>query len=257
MLIKHVSDFNIEQIADSGQCFRMDKIENGRWRVRAFNRELEITQRLEEVRFDCSQDEFDAVWFDYFDMSRDYSAIKSSVLALGDEYLSAAVQFGYGLRILRQDLWETIISFIISQRNNIPKIKNTVSKLCRGTVAFPSAMELIEFSDEELKTCGLGYRAKYIKDIAQNVCNSKFDLEKLKNLDYTQAIDYLKTQNGVGDKVANCVALFGLHKTEAFPIDVWIRRIIDTYYNGHFDISRFTGYAGIVQQYMFYYEKGK
>lgn len=257
MLIEHIADFNIEQIADSGQCFRMDKIENGRWRVRAFNRELEITQRLDEVCFDCSQEEYDAVWKDYFDMSRDYCAIKSAILATGDEYLSAAVKFGYGLRVLRQDLWETLVSFIISQRNNIPRIKSTIFKLCRGSVNFPSAAELAEFSDEELKSCGLGYRAKYVKDIAQNVCNGKFDLEKLRNLDYAQAIDYLKTQNGVGNKVANCVALFGLHKTEAFPIDVWIRRIIDTHYNGHFDTSRFTGYAGIVQQYMFYYERAK
>ncbi len=257
MLIKHIADFNIEQIADSGQCFRMDKVADGKWRLRAFNRELEISQQQEEVRFDCSAEEFDEVWYDYFDMSRDYGAIKSAILATGDKYLSVAVKFGYGLRILRQDLWETLVSFIISQRNNIPKIKLTISKLCRGSVKFPSATELAEFSDKELKSCGLGYRAKYIKDIAHNVCDGKFDLEKLKNLNYVQAIDYLKTQNGVGDKVANCIALFGLYKTEAFPIDVWIKRIIDTHYNGHFDASRFKDYAGIVQQYMFYYERAK
>jgi len=257
LLIKRIADLNIEQIADSGQCFRMDKVADGKWRLRAFNRELKISQQQEEVRFDCSAEEFDEIWFDYFDMSRDYGAIKSSVIELGDEYLSAAVKFGYGLRILRQDLWETIVSFIISQRNNIPKIKNTISKLCHDSVHFPSVAELAEFSDDKLKSCGLGYRAKYVKDLAQNVRNGSFDLDKLKKLNYTQAIDYLKTQSGVGDKVANCVALFGLHKTEAFPVDVWIKRIIDTYYNGHFDASKFKDYAGIVQQYMFYYERAK
>ena len=131
------------------------------------------------------------------------------------------------------------------------------SALEKGASVIVADEDDCPYSDEELKACGLGYRAKYVKDIAQNVCNGKFDLEKLKNLNYVQAIDYLKTQNGVGDKIANCVALFGLYKTEAFPIDVWIRRIIDTYYNGHFDASRFKDYAGIVQQYMFYYERAK
>lgn len=255
MFVIDIDDFSLQQIADSGQCFRFHQIKPNSWLINFGNNTVEASQYGKIVTFYCSEAEFNSIWRDYFDLDYDYGKLKSYIIASEDAYLSAAVQFGYGLRILHQDLWETIVSFIISQRNSIPRIKNTISKLCAMVGQFPSAQQLINLSTDELKSLGLGYRIPYIKNIAQTVNDSSFDLSKLRKMNYQNAIDYLKTQHGIGDKVANCIALFGLQKKEAFPIDTWIKRIIDKQYGGQFDIDRFSGYAGVVQQYMFFYQR--
>jgi N-glycosylase/DNA lyase len=187
-------------------------------------------------------------------MSRDYGKIKELIKSANDPYLTAAVDYGYGIRMLKQDLWEVVASFIISQRNNILRIKNTVAKLRDGD-RFPSPDVIAQYSEQDLRDLGLGYRARYLKNVSAAVANGDLNLDELKTMNYPDAIAFLKRFDGIGDKVANCVALFGLHKIEAFPVDVWIKLVIDERYGGRFDASRFSGYAGIVQQYMFFYER--
>jgi N-glycosylase/DNA lyase len=236
----------------------MSEISPDVWQATAFGRRLRI--RREEIHdfvFECSREEFDKIWFDYFDMQRDYSKIKENIRSVGDPYLTAAVDYGYGIRILKQDLWETAVTFIISQQNNIRRIKSIVERLCEpyGN-QFPAPDRLAQYTENDFLALGLGYRAKYLKDIAEAVVSGDLDFHKLQKMNCADAICYLMRFLGIGNKVANCIALFGLHKIEAFPVDVWIKRIIDERYGGNFDVQRFSGYAGIVQQYMFFYQRG-
>jgi N-glycosylase/DNA lyase len=252
------SDFSINQIAKSGQCFRINKLKNDIWQVIAFGKVLEIQQFKQYTHiFHCPSNEYKDIWVNYFDLKRDYSKIKESILKTNDFYLTKAVNYGYGLHILKQDLWEVIVSFIISQRNNIPRIKSTIEKLCIPyDNFFPSANDLINYTEIDFKSIGLGYRAKFLVDLIRAVTDGNFDIEYLKKLtDYQDAIKYLKQFNGIGDKIANCIVLFGLHNLEAFPTDVWIKRIIEKEYNGKFNIKVFKKYAGVVQQYMFFYQR--
>jgi N-glycosylase/DNA lyase len=247
----------MDQIADSGQCFRISKIAADCWRVAAFDNFLTIHSEGEgNYVFDCSWEEFEKIWFNYFDMPRDYGKIKADIRLSGDPYLIAAVNYGYGIRILKQDLWETLVTFIISQRNSITRIKSIVNRLCEpfGN-CFPLPHLLEKYTEKDFLSLGVGYRARYLRNIVKVVLDNSLNLGELKNMECYAAINYLKRFDGIGDKVANCVALFGLHKVDAFPIDVWIRRIIDEQYGGHFDADRFAGYAGIVQQYMFFYRR--
>ncbi len=259
MLEKIIPDFSIEQIANSGQCFRLNRTdEKDTWKLVAFGKILKIYQSpgSDNVSFDCTSSEFSNIWENYFDLKRDYGNIKNSILALNDPYLTNAVRFGSGLRILRQDLWEMIISSIISQQNNIAKIKLTIERLCKSYgLQFPSPKILANLSEDDYKSFGLGYRTRYILHIARMVDDGHLDLVWLKTLPCEDAIKYLKTFYGIGDKVANCIALFGLHKIDAFPVDVWIKRIINQHYQGNFNTAPFQDYAGIVQQYMFFYER--
>jgi N-glycosylase/DNA lyase len=254
----HLADFDLHQIANSGQCFRVSETSENVWEVRAFNRRLLIRQEGEKQGyvFECSSEEFNKIWFDYFDLGRDYGKIKANIRAIGDSYLTAAVDYGYGIRILRQELWETIVTFLISQQNNIPRIKNTIRKLCQPYDGrFPTPALLSQYTEDAFLALGLGYRAQYLQNIVKAVIEGNLNLQKLKTMNSFDVINFLKSFSGIGNKVANCIALFGLHKVDAFPIDVWIRRIIDEQYGGNFDKSRFSEYAGIVQQYMFFYRR--
>lgn len=259
MIEKNIPDFSIEQIANSGQCFRLNRTEEDHvWQLVAFGKLLKIKQIPgdEKVAFSCSNEEFADIWEDYFDLKRNYGDIKNAIIALKDPYLSAAVRYGYGLRMLKQDLWEMIITAITSQQNNISRIKQIIEKLCAPYGhQFPSSGTLAAHSEEFYRSLGFGYRAKYILNTARTVENGDLELSRLRQLPCRDAIKYLKTFPGIGEKVANCIALFGLHLVDAFPVDVWIKRIIDKRYHGRFDTSRFQSFAGIVQQYMFYYER--
>jgi N-glycosylase/DNA lyase len=256
----HLPDFSLRQIANSGQCFRMKEISSSVWEVIALNKRLQIQEEKDPscYVFECSRREFEEIWFDYFDLERDYGKIKADIKMIGDSYLTAAVDYGHGLRILRQDLWETIVTFLISQQNNIPRIKNIVAKLCEPYGRqFPTATMLSEYTENDFLALGLGYRAKYLQRIIKAAVDGDLNLDELKNMNFCDAISFLKRFDGIGDKVANCIALFGLHQIGAFPIDTWIRRIIDEQYGGNFNKNRLPGYAGIVQQYMFFYQRSR
>jgi N-glycosylase/DNA lyase len=258
MLTFALKDFDIEQIANSGQCFRMYRVADDVWEIFALDRFLKIQKREGVHIFYCDQKEFDNFWSDYFDLQTDYGKIKRRILATKDKYLTEAVNFGSGLRILRQNLWEVMVSFIISQQNNIPRIKGCLKKLCEiNGGKFPTPNDFLNFRGKNLDSVKLGYRKNYLLKISESISNGSFDPEKLEKMSYPEAMKYLKILHGVGDKVANCIALFGMYKIEAFPIDVWIKRILETHYHNDFSLEsrNLQDIGGIVQQYMFFYER--
>ncbi|MDR1907701.1 MAG: hypothetical protein LBQ43_02450 [Holosporales bacterium] len=260
MTTVNIPDFSIEQIANSGQCFRINKSNEVRgtscaWEVKALGKGLIIQQNPNMTHtFDCPVHDYCNKWTNYFDVNRDYAEIKRRILERKDPYLTRAVEYGWGLRILKQDPWEIIVSFIISQRTSIPRIKTLIEKLCHDK-DFPSPEKLDELSEADLSAMGFGYRAKYIRSIVTAVLNGDLNIEFAKRLDTRSFVEYFTRFDGIGPKVAHCIALFGFHKIDAFPRDVWVNRVIDERYSGKFSLEGLEDVAGIVQQYMFFYER--
>ena len=265
MTERTIPDFDLDQIARSGQCFRFRPLGERHYALVAGSRYLEVSQQEQTVRFDCPEEEFEAVWRPYFDLDADYGRYKSAV-AKRDKYLQSAVAAAGGLRILRQELWETIVCFIISQQNNIARITKCVENLCllfgetcynkskQVYNAFPSAERLAACTADELAPIRLGYRAKYIVAAARQVASGEVDLDAVRRMDYAHAKAELMRLTGVGVKVAECICLFALHHIDAFPIDTHIRQMLDAHYPKGFPLRRYKGFAGVMQQYAFYYE---
>lgn len=265
MTERSIPDFDLDQIARSGQCFRFRPLGERHYALVAGGRYLEVSQQGQTVRFDCPEEEFEAVWRPYFDLDADYGRYKSAV-AKRDKYLQSAVAAAGGLRILRQELWETIVCFIISQQNNIARITKCVENLCllfgetcynkskQVYNAFPSAERLAACTADELAPIRLGYRAKYILAAARQVASGEVDLNAVRRMDYAHAKAELMRLTGVGVKVAECICLFALHHIDAFPIDTHIRQMLDAHYPKGFPLRRYRGFAGVMQQYTFYYE---
>ena len=260
-------DFNIRKIAESGQCFRLNENADGGYTLVAKRRALRLWDTAEGCQIDCTQREFDAVWRDYFDMGTDYAAIRAQVDS-SDVFLVRACGFGAGIRMLRQDPWEMLVSFIISQRKNIPAIKYCVEALCsrygepiesdgERYFAFPSADRLAALDAAHFLACSLGYRAKYVLSAARMIASGALDISLIATLDDAKLFEALLTVSGVGEKVANCVMLFGYHRLDRFPRDVWINRIEAQEYGGAFPTARYPDTAGILQQYIFYYARRK
>lgn len=267
---KTINNFSIKQIHLSGQCFRMKDIseENSNEdtvEVTAFGKRIVVKQNENKVSFGCDIKEFENIWVPYFDLDTDYGSIISSIDS-NDSYLVNAAKTGCGIRILRQDLFEMIISFIISQRNNIKRIRKSVDLLCQqygekkidldGSVYydFPTAKALYEADVDDLRKIGVGYRDVYIKRAAEAIYLNNFDISSLYSMSYEEARKELLTLYGVGEKVADCIALFALHKLESFPKDTHINQVLDREYKDGFDFERYKNTAGIMQQYMFYSE---
>ena len=265
MTERTIPDFDLDQIARSGQCFRFRPLGERHYALVAGGRYLEVSQQGQTVRFDCPEDEFEAVWRPYFDLDADYGRYKNAV-AKRDKYLQSAIAAAGGLRILRQELWETIVCFIISQQNNIARITKCVENLCllfgetcynkskQVYNAFPSAERLAACTADELAPIRLGYRAKYIVAAARQVASCEVDLDAVRRMDYAHAKAELMRLTGVGVKVAECICLFALHHIDAFPIDTHIRQMLDAHYPKGFPLRRYKGFAGVMQQYAFYYE---
>ncbi len=266
MIFKSLSLFSPEQIAASGQCFRMFE-KNGAWTVVHRDKLLKITPADGGFYFSCTENEFESVWREYFDLNEDYGRFCAAVA--GDEFLECAAAFGRGIRILKQDPWETLCSFLISQNNNIPKIKKSVEMLCRAFGEerktddgesfrlFPSAHRLANLNREEeaffRKECLLGYRDKFVSAAARGVATGKTDLKRMERLDNDNLFKELTALYGAGAKVASCVMLFGFHRIDAFPVDTWMKKILDARYGGRFNPEKYQGFQGVIQQYMFYY----
>ncbi len=255
------SDLDIYKTFDCGQCFRFEPVEGGVAGIamgkRIVFKALEDGVLLEGV----SEEDYQGLWKSYLDMDRDYDAVNKTLAAM--DKVKWAAECGYGIHILNQEPWEALCSFIISQNNNIPRIKKIIEKLClmygekiaEGLYAFPTPKSLAEAEEEELRQSGCGFRARYIKEAARAVYEGAVDLEELKALPYEEAFKRLTALKGVGPKVANCVLLFGLGHTEAFPVDVWIKRVLIKYFDEDFDPAVFGKDAGIAQQYLFYGER--
>lgn len=257
MITIDCEDFDIKKIAESGQCFRLNK-EGDHWVNIAGDKII----RIYGNRLECSKREYNAFWKPYFDLETDYSAFRNKI-PRKDKFLLKAADFGKGIRILKQDPWEMLITFIISQRKNIPAIKSSVESICKlygteiedGIFAFPTADQLSKAKESELKNCGLGYRVPYIISASKMVVNGEIDLDELSSYSEQELLNALMSIKGVGIKVANCVSLFGYHRIDAFPIDVWIARVLEEKYNNDFPLNRYNGFAGVIQQYMFYYAR--
>ena len=275
--LKNVCDFDLAQTLECGQCFHFVKLYEEDYVLAAKGHVLHVSQEDDTVTFyDTEEDEYVNVWKDYFDMDRDYSAIKNKLLEKDDK-LKDAIESMWGVRILNQDFFETLISFIISQNKQIPHIKKIVADISakfgtyKGTYGgtdmytFPTLEQLVNASEEDFKELKTGFRAPYIMDAIRRNMAGQFDKNELKSMDYDSCIKELMTIKGVGEKVANCVCLFGLGKKEAFPVDVWIKRIMETmYFDGvdtpkdkiaAFAKEQFGELGGFAQQYLFYYGK--
>ena len=278
MVTAKIDFLDLLKVADSGQAFRIRVIDDAHVELVAFGRYLQIADLGKDTfAFSCDEIEFEDIWKPYLDLGRDYGKIVRSI-DKNDEYLMAAAKFGKGIRILKQDIFETTISYIISQRRSIPSITTSVeriSKLCGKKIkapklespfvaplekeyyAFPTPEELNKLPYKELENTGVGYRAPYIARAAEEFCSGKLDPDALSALSDDALYKALTAMYGVGTKVANCVMLFAFARTGRFPVDVWIQRIEDRYYNGHFDCTPYPDTAGIMQQFMFYYERRK
>ena len=262
--ITGVSDFDPVRIFECGQCFRWNADESGVYTGVALGRVARLRQSGGSIFISGTPEEFETVWHDYFDLGRDYGEIRQRLCV--DEFMCRAVDFGAGIRILRQDRWEALCSFIISQCNNIPRIKKIVGALCREFgdrlcfgggefYAFPPAERLAALEPADLAPIRCGYRAEYIIGAARAVAGGELDLDALSRMTPEQAKAALRELRGVGDKVADCAVLFGLNMLDAFPLDVWMKRAVAENYGSGFDPKIFSPYAGIAQQYMFYYTR--
>ncbi len=258
--LKNFKNIDLGQIFDCGQCFRWIKKENHYLGI-VKNHTLKLHQKDNQIIFEnTSMDTFCNTWKNYFDLETDYKNIGES-LSLIHPILKKAYKECSGIRILKQDPWETLCSFIISQNNNIPRIKKIISSLCanfgektEGGYTFPSAQKLFRLDLKNLEPIKSGFRAKYILDAAKQVTSLNVDFEKIRNAEYSEARDLLMKIKGVGPKVADCVLLYGFHKLEAFPIDVWIKKVMNKFFK---DASpkMFGKYAGIAQQYLYHYSR--
>lgn len=275
-----IDDMDLEQIAGSGQCFRMEKQDPmGVWSIHTASNYVEAVREEDSFLFSCEEKEFQTIWAPYFDVHTDYGRYKEQIEA-EDSYLKTAVKWGWGVRILRQDLWEMLVTFLISQNNNIPRIKGSVKELCKqfgeeksgvGLVrssnsiwtetkrvyhTFPTPKSIALAGLSGLSGLSLGYRDKYILSMAERCrCDQgAVWLLMLRNSDYEEAHAMLMKEYGIGKKVADCICLFGLHHVGAFPVDTHVKQILNRYYPKGFPLKRYEGYAGILQQYMFYYK---
>ena len=269
-LVRLVSakNFDPAMVFDCGQCFRFDKNENGRYFGVAGGKYIEVERIGEDILIhNCNKDDYDGLFRDFFDMDFDYSGVLSD-FPKDDAILSKAAQFGSGIRILHQDNWEALCSFIISQNNNIPRIKGIIRNLCEkygepvytdinGKVhySFPDAETVACAGESAMAELRTGFRAKYIYDAASKVADGRIDLNAPYSMSYDEGAQYLRQIKGVGLKVASCVLLFSYRKYDAFPVDVWVKRILEKYYDGKVGAEYFGKYAGLCQQYLFYYER--
>ena len=259
--ITNYGGFDLPHTLDCGQAFRWEETENGIWRGVAFDKYLEL-QKLANgtvVLYNTSKEDFENIWRHYFDLDRDYDGIINAISE--DETLKRASEYAHGIRVLNQEPWETLCSFIISQNNNIKRIKGIISRLCEnfgenkgGFYTFPTAEKIAALTLEDLSVLRSGFRAKYILDAAKKVSSGEVVLKKLKDAPTDGARDELMKITGVGPKVADCVLLFGLEHADAFPKDVWIKRAMQVLFDGELPECA-KPYAGIAQQYIFLFAR--
>lgn len=252
--LENPAHFNLRTIMNSGQCFRIFEVKPNVYDVLSMDKWVRITHVPINnwYIFDCPNED-NGYWKYYFDLYHplDYKEYFDTIESSNDDFLKAAAKYGGGMRILHQNYWETIISFIISQNNNIPRIKKSIEAFCRkfgkpmtkGDVtyySFPRRADVGGIKIEDLKDLGLGYRDKYI----YKACTCY-----ISNL----VPDNLRNITGIGPKVESCIRLFGLHQMGSYPIDTWIKKMIDEVYDGYFDTTPYEGFEGFVQQLQFYY----
>ncbi|MBR6102379.1 MAG: DNA glycosylase [Ruminococcus sp.] len=247
-------DFELDDTFDCGQAFRWTKTGEDSYEGFYLNTPLRISivdRRDRIFRFEnTSEQVFLEQWYNYLDLSTDYGELKRRFSE--DETLARACKYAGGIRILRQDSWEALSSFIISQNNNIPRIKGIIGRLTEHYGGYPSSQQLADETEESLAFLRSGFRAKYLVDAVAKINSGELDLAEAASLPLEEAEKRLMSIKGVGPKVAMCALLFGMHRTDAFPIDVWMKRALERWYpNGLPDCVK--GYEGVAQQYLFHY----
>ena len=280
-VINNCTTFELKDIFECGQCFRWNKEKEGSYIGVVNNNVIKVTKNENEIIFkSVGEDNLKELVTYYFDLERDYDAIKEKLSKI-DENMKKSIEYGKGIRILNQDLWETIISFIISANNNIPRIKGIIDRMSKAYgkeiifegknyYTFPTVDELSKASVEDLRKLGLGFRDVRVYETTKIIKEKQVDLDYLsKEKDFNKVRDVLLTLPGVGPKVADCILLFSsLKRWEAFPIDVWVRRVMNELYIGNEDetkvkkeqiekiaYEKFGSLAGIAQQYLFYWKR--
>ena len=273
IILKDIEDFNPQHIFECGQAFRWKKEKDMSYTTIAFERVLNVKKEGEDIVLSpCTRDDFQNIWNHYFDLDRDYSEIKK-ILA-EDPILKEATEFGDGIRILNQDPFEMIISFIISANNQIPRIKKSINCLAEnygekieGTAyySFPAPVQLAGAEAEDLREiCKVGFRDKRIVETSKIIAEGELDMESVFHMNRDEGKELLMTLPGVGPKVSDCILLFAFNKDEAFPVDVWVKRVMEHFYLkedtnvkkiGYHGARLFGDLAGFAQQYLFYYAR--
>ena len=281
-ILENFESFNLVHIFECGQCFRWNKNIDGSFTGIVGKVVINVKQEQDKIIFSgkCLESyNFEEFIKNYFDLQTDYSVYKSKLSKI-DSYLRESIEFGNGIRILKQDLWECIISFIISANNNIPRIKKIIEKLSlnygekiefNGNIyyTFPTPEQLSKATIEDLRSMGLGFRDKRIYNTTKMICEKQIDLDKIKNMETTELMrEELLKLDGVGPKVADCILLFALKRIDVFPIDVWVRRVMNDLYIHNENEEKvnkkellnlaeekFQGLQGIAQQYLFYWKR--
>ena len=263
-MIKKIKNLNLRTIANSGQCFRMYEFSENVFDVFASDKYIRIKAvNNNTFNFDCSEKEY-AFYENYFDLKNNYDKYKK-ICKNNDVFLKKCIEFSKGLRILNQDKFEMVISFIISQRKSVKAIQTSIERMCKlagkkiiskygAYYAFPTAKEILKLNKTQLLTCGMGYRTDYIVNFCKDYIAGKYDLEGFDKLSDSDLIDKLLSIKGVGIKVASCIALFAYHRMSICPIDVWINRVLEQKYNGKIP-DEYKKYAGMIQQYWFNYTR--
>lgn len=274
IILQDVPNFNLDKILGNGEGNRWNKELDGSYTGVVKSKILNIAQDDKNVYFNNTNlKDFQNIWFEYFDLGRDYDEINNKLKAI-DNYIGRAVDYLNGMRILGEDEWEMMITFIISANNSMTMLQKVVENLSekfgdylgehkgRKYYAFPTPKQLSLASLEDIRSCKTGYRYKYIKSAADNIVNNGVDIYKFKELDTKKCIEELKKFDGVGTKVADCIALFGMKKYDTFPMDVWMQRIMKKLYIKEdmsiekirkYSIDKFGELSAFVQQYLFHY----
>ena len=271
IIITNIEHFNIRQIFDCGQNFRFQQTAENTYTGVAFEKILKIEQSNDTViLYDTDPDDFENIWKSFLALDEDYDTIKRSINS--DIHMDRALNYGWGIRILKQDFWEMLISFMISQNNNIPRIKKIIDALCQfagkpiakdgyQSYTFPTFKDLSRVSDKDLRALGMGYRATYIKDAVEKFYSGTLDLKTIRELETPIAKEQLMQIKGIGEKVADCILLFGMSRYDVCPQDVWVKRIFTETYQiknltpkkGYaFADQKWGKYSGLAQQYLFY-----
>lgn len=273
IVIKGVKDFNIKHIFDCGQCFRWNEDKDGSYVGVANKRAVRVIQNGNDIYIKGGKSQDKDFWENYFDLKRDYGEIKNKLK--NDDVLNEAIKYGEGIRILNQEKFEIVISFIISANNRIPMIKRAVENISRSFgdkiefegktfYSFPTPDKLYKVSADELKSLGVGFRGEYIASAVKDIVEGNISLDEVSKLPTDEAHKELTKLKGIGPKVADCILLFSMQKHDAFPVDVWVKRVMQHFYLApdvslnkirQFGRDKFGDLAGFAQQYLFYYAR--
>lgn len=262
VIISGLMSFSLDDILDCGQCFRWEKLEAGCWRGLVYGRCRTLRQENDALTFyDVDMDEFNEIWYDYFDFRRDYGEVRKTLYQ--DTAMRRAVDFTPGMRVLRQEPWEALCSFILSQNNNIKRIRGLVLRLCEafgdpveGGFAFPAPERLAALSEDGLAPVRCGFRAGYVLDAARKVSSGEVDFAEINRMPLETASRELQKIRGVGPKVAACALLYGFGRADSVPVDVWIDRALKEFYPDGIP-AEIAGIAGLGQQYLFHYIRNR